>query len=452
MMSRDELVAWLHLVETRGLGRSRLRRLLAAFGSPRDVLGASDANLVEFVGPECAAALRRRDDRRDALPDATWRWLESAPASAPRDIVVLGDQRYPELLLQTADPPLLLYTIGRVELLSAPSVAIVGSRRATPQGLDNAREFARHLSERKLTIVSGLALGIDGAAHEGGLCGPGSTIAFVGTGLDQIYPKRHAALGRRIAEEGLIASEYPLGTDPLPMHFPQRNRLIAGVAMGTLVVEAALQSGSLITANLALEAGREVFAIPGSIHSPQARGCHRLIQQGAKLVETGDDILQELRFAESRPPRAALSSSQPSLFATSPVDPVEPDDPVPGTDAALLHELGHDPVTFDALSARTGLPSDQLAARLLDLELAGVLQRLPGGLLQRRGRAAGAPGIPTRPDALPGIRQACDPRTQNGPNRPISTKNRAPRRRIHKASTADFRPANSHLPHAGAAV
>jgi len=241
-------------------------------------------------------------------------------------------------LLQTADPPLLLYTSGRVELLAAASVAIVGSRSATPQGLENAHAFAQYLSERKLTIVSGLALGIDGAAHEGGLAGPGSTIASSAPGLDQVYPRRHAELGRRIIEQGLVASEYPLGMEPLATNFPRRNRLIAGVAQGTLVVEAALQSGSLITARLALEAGREVFAIPGSIHSPQARGCNRLIQQGAKLVETGEDVVQELRMEGAAARTSTVAAPQPSLFGALPGG--EPD--ATGPDADLLAALGHD--------------------------------------------------------------------------------------------------------------
>jgi DNA processing protein len=385
MMSREELAAWLRLATTPGVGRAAARQLLTAFGSPEQVLGASRAALLQLVDVDTAQALLRRDPRDAAVFAATWRWLDDAPPDAPRDIVTLGDPRYPPLLLQAADPPLMLFTIGRVELLSAPSVAIVGSRSATPQGLDNAHAFARYLSEHRLTVVSGLAMGVDGAAHEGGLAGPGSTVAFVGTGLDQTYPRRHAALARRIAERGLVASEYPLGTEPLPHNFPRRNRLIAGIAQGTLVVEAALQSGSLITAQMALEAGREVFAIPGSIHSPQSRGCHRLIQQGAKLVETGEDVLQELRNPQRT---AVLAAGQPSLFAMATEEPDGEAGPVSDDpDAALLAALGHDPSSFDALAARTGLPSDRLAARLLELELAGRVQRLPGGLLQRRGTA-----------------------------------------------------------------
>jgi DNA processing protein len=384
MLSPDELAAWLRLATTPGISRAVARRLLAALGSAERVLAADESTLLSLVGPEVVQALRRRDPRDAARVEATHRWLDAATANVPRDLVVLGDPRYPALLLETADPPLLLFTLGRAELLSTPGVAIVGSRSATPQGMENAWEFAHFLSEQKLTIVSGLAMGIDGAAHEGGLTGPGSTVAFVGTGLDRLYPADHAELMQRIAEQGLVASEYPLGTPAQTYNFPRRNRLIAGITRGTLVVEAAIESGSLITARMALESGREVFAIPGSIHSPQSRGCHRLIQEGAKLVETGADVLHELRLATADGTRrAVLSPSQASLFAASSDD--GPD--AGGPDAALRAALGHDPVTFDVLSARTGMPSDQLAARLLELELAGVVERLPGGLLQRRGRA-----------------------------------------------------------------
>jgi DNA processing protein len=388
MMSREELAAWLRLATTPGVGRAGARKLLAALGSAERVLAADERTLLALVEPDVVHALGRSDARADLRLDETLRWLEAGSRDAARDIVVLGDPRYPALLLQTADPPLLLFTLGRVELLSAPGLAIVGSRSATPQGMDNARAFARFLSERKLTIVSGLAMGVDGAAHEGGLSGPGSTVAFVGTGLDRAYPPRHADLMRRIAEQGLVASEYPLGTEPVAVNFPRRNRLIAGISRGTLVVEAALESGSLITARMALECGREVFAIPGSIHSPQSRGCHRLIQQGAKLVETGDDVLQELRLAgqEGVLP-ATLSPLQPSLFALEATPESTDAEPHAGPDAALRAALGHDPVTFDVLAARTGLPFEQLAARLLELELAGAVQRLPGGLLQRRATA-----------------------------------------------------------------
>jgi DNA processing protein len=390
MLSPDELAAWLRLGTTPGVGRASARRLLAAFGSPERVLAADPDALRALTDADTVRALTLPDTRGAAALATTQRWLDDSSAGAPRDVVTLGDPRYPRLLLETADPPLLLFTLGRVDLLSAPAVAIVGSRTATPQGMDNAREFARIFSERQLTVVSGLAKGIDGAAHEGALAGPGSTAAFVGTGLDRVYPADHANLMRRIAEHGLVASEYALGTSARPDNFPRRNRLIAGIARGTLVVEAALESGSLITARLALECDRDVFAIPGSIHSPQSRGCHRLIQDGAKLVETAEDVLRELNLdTPTRTRRAALSPAQPSLFETARAETVSATEPpeADGRDGPLLAALGHDPVTFDALAARTGMAFDQLAARLLDLELAGRVQRLPGGLMQRRALA-----------------------------------------------------------------
>ncbi len=322
---------------------------------------------------EAAQALQQPSLDPAVLFDTTQAWLAADPVR--RHVLTLGDPAYPPALLETADPPLLLYAQGRIDLLTSPSIAIVGSRHATPGGLDNARAFANHLSRAGMVIVSGLALGIDGAAHEGALDGAGTgggTIAVVGTGLDRVYPKRHHALAHRISEEaGLMLSEFALGSMPLPSHFPRRNRVIAGLTLGTLVVEAAVQSGSLITARLAVECGREVFAIPGSIHSPQSRGCHRLIKDGAKLVETADDIVQELHL----PPPArsvARASATTEGGSTSRPDP-------------LLAALGHDPVTLDALSARLGWPTAELQARLLEMELDGRLARLPGGLFQRRG-------------------------------------------------------------------
>ncbi len=349
MIDRDELAAWLRLLETPGVGRDGARRLLASYGSPQAVLAAN--------------VLAAPPDTLPALRETTLAWLA---AGEHRQVVTLGDPAYPSSLLETADPPLLLYVEGRIELLGAESVAIVGSRHATRQGLENARSFAAQLSHAGFTIVSGLALGIDAAAHEGGLEGAGSTIAVVGTGLDSAYPTRNRTLTSRIAEKGLLVSEYSLGTPPLPAHFPQRNRIIAGLARATLVVEAAPQSGSLITARLANEAGRDVFAIPGSIHSPQSRGCHALIKQGAKLVESVADILEELR------PGAAVAV--PKRQAPAPAN-----DPV-------LEALGFDPITLDALAERTGWPPADLNIRMLELELDGRVARLPGQRFQRIAR------------------------------------------------------------------
>jgi DNA processing protein len=368
----DDLAEWLRLLRTPGIGREQARRLLAACGSPAAIFNAETATLRALVRAATAlAALRETPLQHETQLAATCAWLDADPT---RHVLTLGDAHYPALLLETADPPLLLYAQGRLELLNTPTLAIVGSRNPSAQGTDNARVFARHLSRAGVTIVSGLALGIDAAAHEGGLDGPGSTIAVVGTGLDRIYPARHQALAHRIAEQGVLLSEFELGMPPLRENFPQRNRLIAGLARGTLVAEAALASGSLITARQAVEAGREVFAIPGSIHSPQSRGCHALIKQGAKLVETADDILGELNWSALRPAGDSAAGT-PAANA-------------PGAAAdSLLDALGHDPVTLDALLARTGASAAELNVRLLELELTGQVARLPGGLYQRRGSA-----------------------------------------------------------------
>lgn len=365
MLDADEFDAWFRLLETPGLGRDGVRRLLASFGSAEQVLGASKAAWQQVGGPQLAAAHGGESDELPARLYAAHAWLERGER---RQVLTLGDRDYPPQLLQSADPPLLLYAQGRVELLARRSLAIVGSRNASVQGLDNARTFAAHLSRQGWTIVSGLALGIDGAAHEGGLQGAGSTVAVVGTGLDRVYPARHRDLAQRIAESGVLVSEFAPGTPALAQHFPMRNRIIAGLSRGTLVVEAAVQSGSLITARLAAEAGREVFAVPGSIHSPLSRGCHALIRQGAKLVESADDILEELQGPVTVAPPAAADA------------PAARRDPV-------LDALGHDPVTLDALCARTGWSAQELSARLLELELEDRVARLPGGLYQRRGHA-----------------------------------------------------------------
>lgn len=362
-----ELAAWLRLLETPGVGREAARRLLAAFGSPQAVLAASTDDRRQFVSAASATALARPGERHETLLAETRAWLQ---ADERHRLITLGDPDYPAALLETADPPLMLHAWGRPELLQRSALAIVGSRNATVQGRENARAFAAHLGGAGLTIVSGLALGIDAAAHEGALGTPGGTIAVVATGLDQTYPRRHAALARRIADQGLVLSEYALGMPPLREHFPQRNRIIAGITRGTLVVEATLQSGSLITARLAVEAGRDVFAMPGSIHAPQAKGCHALIKQGAKLVETAQDVLEELGL---RAPATRAAASAPAAD--------EPARPNP-----ILDALGHDPIGLDELVARTGWSTAELNARLLELELAGQVERLPGQRFQRLAR------------------------------------------------------------------
>jgi DNA processing protein len=370
-MEPAEFDAWFRLLATPGVGRGTARKLLAACGSPEAVMATPPVTLRQLAGDAVAQALRREPTAEDETRlGAAQAWLAGG---ADRHVLVPGDPRFPPLLLQTADPPLLLYVQGDVSLLSRPALAIVGSRSATPQGLANARAFGRALSLQGLVVVSGLALGIDASAHEGALEGQAEggvgTVAVVGTGPDRVFPARHRALAHRIVAQGALVSEYAPGMLPLREHFPERNRLIAGLSQGTLVVEAALASGSLITARLASEAGREVFAIPGSIHSPQSRGCHALIRQGAKLVETAEDIVEELRGQRTLP------LAPPAAAADATADPA--------ADDSLLAALGHDPVTLDALLARTGESAAVLSARLLELELAGLVARLPGGLYQR---------------------------------------------------------------------
>ena len=368
-MLDEEFDAWFRLLETPGVSGATARALLAAFGSAEAVMAAGVRRLGHVAGDAIAQALTTPAAEVEERLAVARAWRHGGDGN--RHVVALGDPAYPPLLLQTADPPLLLYLIGRPAVLAHPALAIVGSRNPTVQGSDNARHFAQHLSDAGLTIVSGLALGIDGAAHEGALAGRSPTVAVVGTGLDRVYPARHRQLAHRIAENGAIVSEYPPGMPPLKENFPRRNRIIAGLTRGTLVVEAALQSGSLITARLAAEAGREVFAIPGSIHAPQSRGCHALIKQGAKLVESAADVLDELRGPTGAATRPAETVDSDNTAARSPTD-------------ALLAALGHDPATLDVLCARTGYAAAELAARLLDLELAGRVARLPGGLYQRR--------------------------------------------------------------------
>ncbi|MBE0623676.1 MAG: DNA-protecting protein DprA [Burkholderiales bacterium] len=355
MQHDAELAAWIKLSLVPGLGGQTLRKLLGAFGLPQQILAAGHRALASIVSADIAAHIL--SDLDSSAVDAALAWA----AEDGHAVLTLADDAYPRPLLETSDPPALLYLRGRRELLALPGLAVVGSRNATPQGIGNAEQFARAFSSAGLTIVSGLALGIDAAAHRGGLDAAGSTIAVLGTGADILYPQRNRALGERIAREGLIVSEFPLGTPPHSSNFPRRNRVISGLARGCLVVEAALASGSLITARLAAEQGRDVFAMPGSIHSPHSKGCHALIKQGAKLVESAQDLLQELGIAAlAAPPAAAV-----------------------GTAAGLLAHLGYDPSDIDTLCARSGLTADLVSAMLLQLELDGKVASLPGGQYQR---------------------------------------------------------------------
>jgi DNA processing protein len=345
-MAHPDLASWLRLLGAPGVGRGRARKLIQRLGS----LEAA------------AASLPLSDDTQAHIARSAL-WLDG---NASRSLLCLAD--YPEALLQSPDPPLLLFLEGqREQLQRLAGMAVVGSRHATPQGLDHAEYFGSELAAAGFAVVSGLAIGIDGAAHRGALS-KGASWAVLGSGLDIIHPRSHRALAERLIAQGLLISEHPPGTQPLPPHFPVRNRIIAGLSQGCLVIEAAEQSGSLITARLAMEAGREVFALPGPIRSPQSRGCHALIQQGAKLVTALSDLLPEL-------PPAAL-----------PKPPTTPEADAPSA-APLLDALGWEASTLEALQDRLGWPTPELLERLLTLELEGKVRRIAGGRFERCGYA-----------------------------------------------------------------
>jgi DNA processing protein len=347
---------WIGLSLIDGLGAETFRRLLSAFGPPQQIYATSVSALCQVISTNIARQIA--DGPSESALASALAWLQQPDNS----LVTLADACYPQVLLEIPDPPPLLYVKGSTAYLNHPAFAVVGSRNATPQGLKNAEAFAQALSEAGWCVVSGLALGVDGAAHHGALNGPGSTIAVVGTGLDIVYPARHRQLAHDICSKGAIVSEFPLGEPSKAANFPRRNRIISGLARGVLVVEANLESGSLITAKLAGEQGREVFAIPGSIHSPLSKGCHRLIKQGAKLVDNIQDILEELGGA--------------------PISQTSPGVPEEATHPLLVH-MGFEAVASDTLSQRSGLTSDQVSAMLLTLELEGKVASLPGGHYQR---------------------------------------------------------------------
>jgi DNA processing protein len=352
-----DVAAWLHLSLVPALNPRAQRALLAEFGSPVAAVGAPMAAASAIVGAEAAHALARGPDC--ALVERTLEWL----AQDGHHLVSLADATYPQALLEAGDPPSVLYVQGRCDLLNAPAIAVVGSRNATPQGVRDAEAFAEAFSRAGFCVVSGLALGIDAAAHRGGLKAAGSSIAILGTGADRIYPATNRALAHALAKGGCLVTEYPLGTPAVPGNFPRRNRLISGLARGVLVVEAALESGSLITARLAAEQNREVFAVPGSIHSTLSKGCHALIRQGAKLVECAQDVLSELGHAAVH------------------VEPAPP--PLQAATHPLLELIGHEPFSLEQLAQRTGRPAAALAAQFSMLEVQGRIAALPGGWFQR---------------------------------------------------------------------
>ena len=380
-MNKDELRAWLRLSMTDGIGNDAARKLLACFGSPQAVFEQTEATLCQVATPKQAQALMTVPNELAVQCVRTHQWLMHQPDTHNHALWTLADPHYPPQLLQLADPPLMVYVMGQTERTLGNAVAIVGSRNPTPQGAQTAEQFGEALSAAGLCVVSGLALGVDGAAHKGALRGGISaafdgqhwhTVAVVGTGLDRVYPRQHQTLAGQIALQGLLMSEYHLGTAPLAHHFPKRNRIIAALGLGTLVVEAALKSGSLITAKMALDLNREVLAIPGSIHATQSHGCHALIRQGAKLVENAQDVLEELQLAPQQ---------QVNLFAEA----LNGEDDAAASDGEhpLLTHMGFAPVSLDALQARCGLETATLQAQLLTLELDGAVGRLPGGLFQR---------------------------------------------------------------------
>lgn len=354
----SDIALWVALSQIHGLGGQGFCQLLRNFGDPAAIYAASLNQLRAVVSEPVANEITAGPDM-DALAP-TLDWLRQAN----NHLVTLADSDYPRQLLEISDPPPLLYCKGHTRWLNTPSIAVVGSRNSSPQGEKNAADFAEALCQRGLCVVSGMALGIDGAAHKGALKASGATVAVVGTGLDIVYPARHRDLAHQIAEYGLIISEFPLGTPSKAQNFPRRNRIISGLALGTLVIEANVQSGSLITARLAAEQGREVFAIPGSIHSPLSKGCHQLIKQGAKLVDNIQDIVDEL-----------------GIFTTISVQ--DHSATIASESSSLLDCMGFDPISMEVLIDRSGLTSENLSAMLLVLELESKVATLPGGRYQR---------------------------------------------------------------------
>lgn len=361
------LAGWVRLNLTHGVGPANALMLLREFGQPEQIFHASHADVAQVVGNALATRLLGPDDETDNAVQAALDWA----AQANNHLLTLADPVYPQRLLQISDPPPMIYVSGNVGALSLPGIGIVGSRHATRGGIGNAQSFAHALALNGLAINSGLARGIDSAAHQGALDASGFTVAVMGTGIDRVYPAVNRELAHAIVKNnGAIITEFPIGSAALRGNFPRRNRLIAGLSSGVLVVEAARDSGSLITARLATECNREVFAIPGSIHSPVSRGCHQLIRQGAKLVESVDDVLAELH--------PGLLSASPSQLAKKA--------PVPNPqDQQLLDQIGYDAVSLDALLTDSAIPADaaKLAGQLLELELGGQIERLPDGRIRR---------------------------------------------------------------------
>jgi len=367
-INREEIAEkslWVSLGSISGIGSQTFCHLLKAFGSPHNIYAASLSQLKEIVSANIANAISNGASQEPSGELTQW-------LSAPNNhLVTLADPEYPKALLEISDPPPYLYAKGNLALLNQPSIAIVGSRNASVQGEKNAEAFAYDLCQHGLCIVSGLALGIDGAAHCGALKANGATIAVVGTGLDIVYPSKHRELAHQIVERGLILSEFPLGTPSKPQNFPKRNRIISGLSLGCLVVEANVQSGSQITARMAAEQGREIFAIPGSIHSPMSKGCHQLIKQGAKLVDCIQDITEELKLQSRLNTTPSSTQAQPNSISTN------------SPEQLLLDTMGFDPAPLERLVALTGLTVAEVSSMLMLLELDGKVASLSGGQYQK---------------------------------------------------------------------
>lgn len=359
--SQKELACQLALLRTPGVGPVTFHAITTHYS----------ALFTLFESPQCAEGVSPKI--RQALSSPDWEqvasdldWLNQPN----RFVIPITDDRYPTLLKHIADPPPLLFVQGDIALLNDWQLAIVGSRNPSSSGRESAYAFAEYLASGDLIITSGLAMGIDAAAHQGALAGGGKTIAVVGTGLDRVYPAKHRDLAHQIVEKGALVSEFPLGTPPKAENFPRRNRIISGLSLGTMVVEAAIRSGSLITARMAMEQGREVFAMPGSIHNPLARGCHRLIREGAKLVESAEDIIEELGAL------AGVKPMQNDIKSTDKPTNLPKKDP---EYQLLFEKMGFDPIHIDALISRSGLTADVVSSMLLMLELQGQVASLPGG-------------------------------------------------------------------------
>ena len=398
---RKELSAWLRLALIPGIGGTTQRKLLKHFGSPEEIFASSYHQVSALIDHKKARLLFEYDNSPGVQHALSWSEI------AGQCVLTLADKEYPQMLLSISDPPNVIYVQGNLEALNPkglPSLAIVGSRHASPQGLKIVRDFARELSKHGITIISGLALGIDAEAHRGALDVDGSTIAIIGTGADQIYPLRNKELAMSMLKKGAIITEFPLATPAIAANFPRRNRLISGMAQGVLVVEATMESGSLITARMAAEQGREVFAIPGSIHSPFSRGCHKLIKQGAKLVETTQDILEELGLSSAFSGQLSLASINTKHSRNSSglskgvqarnIESAENQSSKPGStietqkympsleEQSVIEAIGSAPSTLDDIAHRTGKGADVLLRILLSLEMAGVIRSLPGNQYQ----------------------------------------------------------------------